>query len=256
MSFFRQFPKIGYDFELKGVKQNVVDIFRHVKPIQEFIDNYTEYRVYEVENGERPDVVSERIYGTNKYYWTFFIVNDFLHDGYRAWPMSQEDLHEYIEEEYNGFAIITRTETNPANSIAGRFQIGEVIQGNTSGAKGTLFRKNLDNNQLIVRDMQNTNAYEVEETIQGNTSNDFVVSSQIFKYADAPYYYFKTGDTKKRPQTNALHIKGAKHGDGELSFITYRQYEYDLNETRSSIRVVDPNYIGRFAETFEKLLNA
>ncbi len=256
MSFFRQFPKIGYDFELNGVKQNVVDIFRHVKPIQEFIDNYTEYRFYEVENGERPDVVSERIYGSTKYYWTFFIVNDFLHDGYRAWPMSQEDLHQYIDEEYNGYAIVTRAEINPNNSIAGRFQIGETIQGNNSGAKGTLFRKNLDNNQLIVRDMQNNNAYEEEETIQGNTSNDFVVSSQIFKYADAPYYYYKTGDTKKRPQTNALHIQGAKHGDGELSFTTYRQYEYDLNETRSTIRVVDPNYIGRFAETFEKLLNA
>ena len=42
MPIFKQFPKIGYDFELNGVKQNVVDIFRHVKPIQEFIDNYAQ----------------------------------------------------------------------------------------------------------------------------------------------------------------------------------------------------------------------
>lgn len=256
MSFFRQFPKIGYDFQLNGIKQNVVDIFRHVKPIEEFVDNYTEYTFYNVENGQRPDILSEILYGTSQYYWTFFVINDFLHDGYRAWPMSQEDLHEYIEEEYNGYAIVTRVEAGASNTIAGKYQIGEVIQGNTSGAQGKLYRKNIDLNQLIVRNMSNTFAYEVDEAIQGNTSNDVVVASQVFKYADAPYYYYLTSDAKKRPQTNALHIKGAKHGDGELSYQTYRQYEYELNEQRSQIKIIDPNYVGQFAKTFENLLNA
>ena len=256
MSFFRQFPKIGYDFQLNGIKQNVVDIFRHVKPIEEFVDNYTEYTFYNVVNGQRPDILSEILYGTSQYYWTFFVINDFLHDGYRAWPMSQEDLHEYIEEEYNGYAIVSRVEAGASNTIAGKYQIGEVIQGNSSNAQGKLYRKNLDMNQLIVRDMSNTLAYEVGEAIQGNTSNDVVVASQVFKYADAPYYYYLTSDPKKRPQTNALHIKGAKHGDGELSYQTYRQYEYELNEQRSQIKIIDPNYVGQFAKTFENLINA
>jgi len=256
MSFFRQFPKVEYDFNQNAIKQNVVDIFRHVKPIQEFIDNYTQYRFYDIENGERPDVVSELLYGSTQYYWTFFVINDFLHDGYRAWPMSQEDLHEYIEEEYNGYAIVSRVEAGASNTIAGKYQIGEVIQGNNSGALGKLYRKNLDMNQLIVRDMSNSFVYEVDEAIQGNTSNDVVVASQVFKYAEAPYYYYLTSDVKKRPQTNALHIKGAKHGDGELSYQTYRQYEYELNEERSKIKVVDPKYIGQFQKTFESLINA
>jgi len=121
MAFFRQFPKIGYDFKLNGVKQNVVDIFRHVKPIEEFVDNYTQYTFFNVQNGERPDVLSELLYGTSQYYWTFFVINDFLHDGYRAWPMSQEDLHEYIEEEYNGYAIVSRVEAGASNTIAGKY---------------------------------------------------------------------------------------------------------------------------------------
>lgn len=261
MSFFRQFPKIQYDFQLNGIKTNVVDIFRHVKPIEEFVDNYTEYTFYNVENGERPDVVSELLYGTSQYYWTFFVVNDFLHDGYRAWPMSQEDLHEYIEEEYNGYAITSRADRGAAHSIAGKFEIGETIVGNTSGASGKLYRKNLDMNQLIVRDMVNATAYlgegddNIDETIQGATSGDVVRSYKVFKYKEAPYYYYKTNDAKKRPQSNALHIPGAI-ADSELSYVSYQQHEIELNEERSQIKIIDPNYIGQFAKTFENLINA
>lgn len=262
MSFFRQFPKIGYDFQLNGIKQNVVDIFRHVKPIEEFVDNYTEYTFYNIVNGQRPDIVSELLYGTSQYYWTFFVVNDFLHDGYRAWPMSQEDLSEYINEEFNGYAITSRPDRGvTTHSIAGKFEIGETIVGNTSGASGKLYRKNLDMNQLIVRDMTNNFAYigegdnSTDETIQGATSGDVVRSYKVFKYKDAPYYYYKTNDPKKRPQTNALHIPGAI-ADSELSYISYQQHEIELNEERSQIKIIDPNYIGQFAKTFENLLNA
>jgi len=261
MSFFRQFPKIGYDFQLNGIKQNVVDIFRHVKPIEEFVDNYTEYTFYNIVNGQRPDIVSELLYDTSQYYWTFFVINDFLHDGYRAWPMSQEDLSEYINEEYNGYAITSRPDRGADHSIAGKFEIGETIVGNTSGASGKLYRKNLDMNQLIVRDMVNATAYlgegddNIDETIQGATSGDVVRSYKVFKYKDAPYYYYKTNDVKKRPQTNALHIPGAI-ADSELSYVSYQQHEIELNEERSQIKIIDPNYIGQFAKTFENLLNA
>ena len=32
MSFFKQFPKVEYDFNRTGVSTNMVDLFRHVKP--------------------------------------------------------------------------------------------------------------------------------------------------------------------------------------------------------------------------------
>ena len=112
MAFFKQFPKVEYDFNRTGVKQNMVDLFRSVRPLPSFLDNYSAYKFYEVKNGERPDIVSQRLYGTSQYYWTLFVVNDFLHDGMRSWPMSQEDLYTYIEKEYEGYVI----ETNPDNS--------------------------------------------------------------------------------------------------------------------------------------------
>ena len=93
--FFKQFPKVDYDFKRDGVIQKMVDIYRSVRPLENFLDEYTGYKFYNVKNGERPDIVSGRLYGTSRYYWTFFLVNEHLHDGYRSWPLSQEALQAY-----------------------------------------------------------------------------------------------------------------------------------------------------------------
>ena len=52
MPYFKQFPKVEYDFERNGIVQNMVDIFRHVKPLQNFVDNFSGYRFYNIINGE------------------------------------------------------------------------------------------------------------------------------------------------------------------------------------------------------------
>ena len=70
--FFKQFPKIDYDFNRTGVVQKMVDLYRSVRPLPSFLDEYSGYKFYNIKNGERPDIVSGRLYGTPRYYWTFF----------------------------------------------------------------------------------------------------------------------------------------------------------------------------------------
>tara|TARA_A100001015_G_scaffold320675_1_gene447942 strand:- start:1701 stop:2540 length:840 start_codon:yes stop_codon:yes gene_type:complete len=278
MAFFKQFPKVQYDFERNGVITNVVNIYRSVRPLQDFIDNSSAYTFYEVKNGERPDVTSQRLYDNPNYYWTFFVVNDILHDGMRAWPMSQEDLFDYIAIEYEGYAIttnptivrntdgiITKFEDSLAGSVPnvsdGAFTLGETVNGSISGFSGKLTKKNVDMNQLIVQEV-NSNAPLGDpnaisggtELLVGATSGDSVGTYQAFKYAEAPHHYFTTGDKEKRYQTNGEFIQGGAAA-GTLSYQTNRSYVNELNETRSRIRVVDPQYIDRFADEFERILN-
>lgn len=270
MSFFELFPKVEYDFNRKGVKQNMVDIFRGVRPLPTFLDEFSAYKFYEIKNGERPDIVSQRIYGTSEYYWTFFVVNDFLHDGMRAWPMSQEDLFSYIEKEYEGYAIttnptITRTGdgkiTEFRDSLSGRFTLGETITGATSGATGKLTKKIIDMNQLIVQSTTGgafigdpTLVNNATELVVGQSSGDSVSTYQVYKFADAPYYYYKEDDVNKKPVTNGVHIVGGVPSS-DLAYVTYRSHEYELNDERSRIRYVVPNYIEQFVDAFEELIN-
>jgi hypothetical protein len=270
MSYFRQFPKIGYDLKNDGVIQNVVNIYRSIRPLQQYIDNISAYKYYEIKNGERPDIVSQRLYGTPNYYWTFFIINDYLHYGLASWPMSSEDLYEWIKEEYNGFAITTNTIirrntdqliTDHENSLSGRFQIGEKINGGSSSANGTLKKKLIDMNQLIVQNCTGTFIGDPtlinnpSETIVGETSGDSVTSYQVYKYEDAPYqYYLETDITYQRVVDNGIFINGGTPAS-DLAFISNRAHVEQANMERSNLRVIDPNYIRQFTDKFETLIN-
>ena len=279
MAFFRQFPKIEYDFNRQGVINNMVDIYRSVRPLQNFVDDTSAYVYYEVKNGERPDIVSNKLYGNQNFYWTFFVVNEGLHDGLQAWPMSQEDLFTYIEREYEGYAIttnpvirrdsdglITAFENSLAGSVpgttTGKFQLGETITGGTSGATGTLVKKDLDLNQLIVQNV--TGAFigdptvvptNLTERITGSTSGDFVDSYQAYKYAEAPHHWFLQGDKEEKVVTNGAYITGGEE-TSDITFKSNRAVVEEINDERSRIRVIAPSYIEQFADQFETLLNA
>ena len=278
MAYFKLFPKVGYDFNRDGVIQNVVDIFRHARPLQNFADEINTYRQYSIPDGQRPDICSQKLYGTPDYYWTFFILNDFLHDGMASWPMSQQDLFQYIETEYNGIAIETRPNVvrntdggivDFRNSLAGRFQVGETITGGTSGATGTLTKKDIYLNQLIVQDV--TGSFIGDglgnnlEAIIGSTSTDSVASWKVYNYADAPHHWFVDGDASETQVSNANFFSTTDDVNTNLilqegsvaapAFTSNRNYLFDQNEARSRINIIDPNYIERFAETFEELIN-
>jgi len=316
MSFFKLFPKVDYDINRTGTIQKVVDIYRSVRPVQEFVDSPSLYLKYEIKNGERPDIVSQRLYGTPDFYWTFFVVNEFLHDGYKVWPMSQELLLEYLNTEYNGYVITSDPRVVPdddgrlvtQNSISGKFQLGETITGNSSNASGTLVRKNIDLNQLVVQNVTlgSGNAAFIGdgvtfETVTGGTTGESVSTYKVYKYVDAPHHYYIeeedpiTGKNIKRIYSNERFIddpspldegstgtisnlfqpsyataeltpeevednknipsERLSKSETALSIMTNREYIQEINDERSKIRVINPEFIGEFVSEFEKILN-
>ena len=106
MSFFTQFPKIQYDINADGIKTEITDIFRHVDVNEKFIDNITTYTWYEIKEGERPDVVSNRLYGSPDYYWTFFVLNESLKQGLNTWPKSYRQFELMLEQDYSKYSVL------------------------------------------------------------------------------------------------------------------------------------------------------
>jgi len=106
MSFFRQFPTTTYDLQKTGALTRVVDLFRNVTSPQLKLDPTIAYTTYRIQNGDRPDVVSEKLYGDPDYYWTFFIINDHLKAGHTSWPMSDYQMETYLTREYDSYSVI------------------------------------------------------------------------------------------------------------------------------------------------------
>jgi hypothetical protein len=112
MSFFRQFPLTTYDLQKTGALMRITDLFRSVTAPQVKLDPTIAYTDYRIENGARPDVVSQVIYGDPDYYWTFFIINDKLKSGHASWPMSGNQLETYLTQEYDKYSVIQMSDND------------------------------------------------------------------------------------------------------------------------------------------------
>ena len=131
MSFFNKFPKIDYDINLDGITQKLIDFSRVVDVNDVLAIDSTAYIKYDIIDGARPDVISQLLYDTPDYYWTFFILNDHLKSGYHQWPKSEVALEKFIDEKYRNALILTiptqRTPISPLYGGGGNFPFNEFV---------------------------------------------------------------------------------------------------------------------------------
>ena len=80
MRYMQQLHAILYKFgnETKPVffpeLNAYVDILDQLKVDQSFYEDYT------ILSGDRPDIVSNKLYNNPDYYWTFYMLNDHLRE--------------------------------------------------------------------------------------------------------------------------------------------------------------------------------
>ena len=102
--FFKQFPKTSYSIENDAIRTEITDYFRYVDVVEKFADDLYSYQKVDILNGERPDNLSQRLYGTPDYYWTFFIANDDLKTGLSSWPKSDSELSKHTTHQFKNLS--------------------------------------------------------------------------------------------------------------------------------------------------------
>lgn len=276
MPFFQQFPKTVYDFQSNGIDTKIIDIFRFIKVDDIVSDDLSIYTYYKVNDGDRPDIISNLLYKTPEYYWTFFILNEHLKTGLSGWTMSSEQFQSYIETEYSGTVITSRPVivrdgdgfiTEYRNSLSDRFQIGETVIGANSNATGRVVSIDAQLGQLL---LANVNGYFQEnEFIIGQTTGDAVGSLQVYDHSSAPHHYEDSSGTvyynqifidESKIYTPGIgYINNSQNLDpalSQLTAISNFQYETQLNDARADIKIVQPIAIYDFVKTFKEKLNA
>jgi len=147
MAYFTKYPKIRYPFGGLATTSVVQDIGVYIDLIDRIKDDASYYKEYPIRAGDRPDTVSQALYGTPDYYWTFFLLNDDLK--LRGWPLSDQAITQKAKEEYPNKVLVTR------ENMTGRFQVGDTIRGLNSGAHGKVIRRRPDMGQIIVQPIPN-----------------------------------------------------------------------------------------------------
>jgi hypothetical protein len=107
-NYFNKFPRVRYDVSNDGSLSVLTDITKTVDITTADEDNIAYYTYYEIQDGERPDAISYKLYGTVQYYWTLFVINDSLKAGLNnAWPLNSHAFEQMIAKEYDRYSAIT-----------------------------------------------------------------------------------------------------------------------------------------------------
>jgi hypothetical protein len=99
--YFNQFPVIAYSFNIKGkdVLIPVRDIALNVRVRKDILQNVTLFDDYDIADGDTPEIISQKLYGTPLYHWTIMIVNE-KYDYLEDFPKNDDVLAEYTFMKY------------------------------------------------------------------------------------------------------------------------------------------------------------
>ena len=103
--FFQHYPQISYDiFGTKPAKlKTVINLMEKAKLKGMVRDDIVAYFPYSIREGERPDHVSEKMYGNVKYTWLIFLIND-ISDPIFDWPLGTREFGAYVKNKYDSLA--------------------------------------------------------------------------------------------------------------------------------------------------------
>ena len=168
MSYFTNFPNILYKFGNNETETIFQDISAYVQIIDEIKDNINFYSTYTILEGERPDQLSQKLYGTPSMYWTFFLMNDNIRQ--LGWPLTQSQIQELVAKQFPKKVITTVAD------LTGIFKPGQTITGLGSGATGTIISRRLDFGQLVINTTGTFIAGELITSTVGTTTQSVLLS--------------------------------------------------------------------------------
>ena len=99
--YFSKMPNVYAPYTIGGVEQyiQIKDITVNVRFVTEFLSNITQYDLYDLRDGETPEILAERFYGTATYHWAIMLAND-RYDYINDFPIASNVFEEYVRSKY------------------------------------------------------------------------------------------------------------------------------------------------------------
>jgi Base plate wedge protein 53 len=241
MSYFSKFP-----LTLMTIDQRptiVTDILRRIAVGARFNDASALLLPYFVSDGETPEMVSNKVYGSPFYHWVVLHSNNIV-DPWNEWPTENRYVVGLIFEKYD---FVIGTDTPEAYTVDDT--IGAYDDGLFTSAY-SVTKVNVDTVQLrsitgfaniavstILRNLSTEQITGVEVHLRVSSVID--PNEAIHHYIDRSNGYIVDYD--------AL--------NPDIEPVTNYDYEQTTNDNKRTVRVLDPKFLGDFVRSFEQLVS-
>lgn len=219
------------------MQKKMVDISQYSAIFSSIADDVSFYSYYTMQDGERLDTISQKLYSTPQYYWTIPLINSNITNIFRDLPKDYQTFINYLQKKYPGSAF--KLAAN--QSIAGKFNIGEVVSYSNSNT-AIIIGKFPTNGYLQVQVINGSFPTNSPFTIIGNDTKDTVTISAVTTAYEAPAYYI---------DANGNQVRWNKSPSQSNTPVMISDVELDANLVSSQIKVIRPKYIYDVAKRFE-----
>ena len=219
-----------------------IDVMKNLaakaKVDEALITNAGYYETISVIDGERPDIMSKRLYNDEKYHWTFLLLNPQIKNIWDDWPMKQSQLIEYCTQKYQYLAADTNDDLN------NKFILGETVVGSVSNATGILKEIHVNLGYLTIEKTTGTFAV-TGETISGLDSQDSAACNFVKSQAYAPHHH--TDDS------TGLQVPRRAAGTTAYTLI---DYETAITDQNRNLKVIKPSLVVQVTQQFITSMNS
>jgi len=238
--YFANFPKIVYDFDLStGIDYKIVtDITRNVRVRKQLLENITLYDYYDVGEGETPEIISEKVYGTPYYHWVIMLVNQ-RYDYVNDFPLTQLELDTFIDQKYgekkyhvnqykvdgiikDGINILNIASVSGGGGGVGSVNVGDVMVS-SHGYKA-----------------------RVDSITYGPPSTIATVSLRTGNFLPNELVSISSEITNVRVVSSTI--------PSQYTTVSNYDYEFNLNESKRRIKIVDPALVEQLVKEFKDII--
>jgi len=228
--YFASIPSVAIDVDGSGNLDALKNLTARAKVSDALLNSTTYYETVTVADGERPDILSKRLYDDERYHWTFLLLNPQIKNIWDDWPMSSAQLIDYCTNKYQYLAADTDDDLN------NKFTVGETVTGSVSGAKGVV--KEIHVNLGYVTIELTSGTFTITgETINGATSGSAAACNFIKSEAYAPHHHRNTSGVRVRRSNVTIPY-------------TLLDYETAVTDQNRQVKVVKPQHINTIAQAF------
>lgn len=281
--YFNKMPVIAYGSKIDSLVK-ARNILESAKFTDFFKENQQKLFVeYKLKDGETPEYIAYKVYQNPELNWIILLFNDIINP-YVDWPKSQEQLENYIQNEYSGSAIFINPEISQFSKIDNTLYSSsqsQFVKGNTISHENGYWSATIKNWDSTLRKIEITNitgnlnsnisnTYTGRITSKNKNGNTFycTIGRVVFdntyslhhfednngNYID-PYQDFISRNTNSNeiPAINESFILKNYINGYDENVITNRQYEETINDNKRNIKVLKIDYLDFVINQYNKL---
>lgn len=159
------------------------NIFRKFKIKDSAFQSSIFFNKYSIQDNERLDTISTKVYGSPEYDWVIMLVNNII-DPYSDLPINDSNLYDFVTEKYGNPEGIHHYETIEVKDSLGRVVLKEGIHVDSTFYNAPAYEYN--NNGTVVSVPGNTVSvpvtnYQYEKTLNDQRREIFLLRPELLE---------------------------------------------------------------------------